>query len=343
MERTFTVLQSVPPPRPTTNPYVVMLAQSLRSLPGVRVHHFSWRFALLGRYNVFHTHWPETLVGGRTPVRRLVHQILLALLVLRLRLTRTAVVRTVHNVDLPTGLTRVQVLLLASLDRRVTGRIRLNDSTEVHSPASAADGLVTVPHGHYRTWYTNFARSEIQPGLLSFVGLVRRYKGVDELLQSFAATRAEHPELQLRVAGAATSPELAAELNVLASDDRRITLELQFLDDSQLVTELTAAQLVVLPARHMHNSGSVLAALSLDRPVLVVDNEVNRALAAEVGPGWVLLYRGELSARHLVEAIEEVRAGRQATRPDLSNRDWARTGAAHMAAYRSAMTRSSRR
>lgn len=336
MKHPLRVLQSVPPPRPTTNPYVVMLVQSLNSLPDVQVHHFRWRTALLGSYDVLHTHWPETLVGGRTPLRRLAHQLLFVALLARLRFSRTAVVRTVHNIDLPKGLNKRQRLLLSALDHRVTGRIRLNDQTDLQGMQLTAGESITVPHGHYRGWYANRTRVETEPGRIAFVGLVRRYKGVDELLGAFAATRLKHPELRLRVAGAATSPELAAELTDLAASDPRVTLKLQFLDDDELVAELTAAELVVLPARLMHNSGSVLAALSVDQPVLVVDNQVNRALAEEVGPGWVLLIKEQLSGERLVEAIEEVRAAARGSAPDLSARGWAQAAERHLTAYRSA-------
>ena len=50
----------------------------------------------------------------------------------------------------------------------------------------------------------------------------------------------------------------------------------------------------MLPYRHMHNSGAALTALSLDRPVLVPETDVNRDLARETGPGWVVTFAGEL-------------------------------------------------
>ncbi len=65
---------------------------------------------------------------------------------------------------------------------------------------------------------------------------------------------------------------------------------------------------MVLPYREMHNSGAALTALSLNRPVLVPDNEVNRELAEEVGPGWVFRYDGELTGRHLLDALAAHRA-----------------------------------
>ena len=70
-DRPLVVLLSFPPPRPTSNPYNVMLAESVRAVPGVRVTDWSWRAALLTSYDVFHAHWPEILVSGTAPRRRL--------------------------------------------------------------------------------------------------------------------------------------------------------------------------------------------------------------------------------------------------------------------------------
>ena len=98
----------------------------------------------------------------------------------------------------------------------------------------------------------------------------------------------------------------------------------------QLATE---SQLVVLPYREMHNSGSVLAGLSLDRPVLVPDNDVNRALSLEVGPDWVLTYAGELDGAVLKEALDQPRPTGS---PDLSARGWDRVSKDHVEAYRQA-------
>ena len=49
--RPIRVLQSFPAPRPTTNPYIVMLARSLAATPGLAVRTFTWRTALAGRYD----------------------------------------------------------------------------------------------------------------------------------------------------------------------------------------------------------------------------------------------------------------------------------------------------
>jgi beta-1,4-mannosyltransferase len=333
--RGLVVLQSFPAPKPTTNPYLVLLAESLRAVPGVTVKTFAWRTALFGRYDVFHTHWPEILVTGHGPVKTLAKQVLTAALIARLWVTRTPLVRTVHNVGEPEGLSRVQRMLLERLERRTTLRIRLNPTTDIPSGP-----FVTIPHGHYRDWFARYPARESVPGQLGYFGLIRRYKGVEGLLTAFRGLGSAGlalGALSLRIGGHPSSTELAEAVRGLAADDPRIALRLTFLSDGEVVELVTSSELVVLPYRFMHNSGGAFAALSLDRPVLLPDNAVNRLLAEEVGPGWVRLYAGELTGDALVAALSELRAGRPGGRPDLGARDWKRAGADHVAAYRRAI------
>lgn len=328
--RPFTVLQSFPEPRETTNPYVVMLREAIDRTPGARVLTFSWRRALTARYDAFHVHWPEILVDGNGPLKKLVRQGLFVLILLRLRLTRTPLVRTVHNLELPEGLTRREVLLLRWAERATALRIRINETTELDGSTPVA----TVVHGHYRTWFAPHPRRELTPGRLAFVGQVRRYKGVDRLVEAFGETT--DAGLGLRIAGRPTSEELAGTLRAAAAADPRIGLSLAFLPDRDLVAEVSEAELVVLPYREMHNSGGALAALSLDTPVLVPDNTVNRRLAEEVGPGWVHTFTPPLTGADLTGTLERLRSAPPAAPPDLSRREWDDAGRAHVDAYRRA-------
>jgi beta-1,4-mannosyltransferase len=335
MSRSLVVLESFPRPRPTTNPYVVMLARSLEAA-GADVRYFSWPAALLSQYDVLHLHWPEALLAGRNPMKNLVRQLLYLFVLLRARRTRVLIVRTVHNLHLPSGISRRERLLLQLTERWTALRIRVNHSTEL--PA----GLVfdTIVHGHYRDWFAEHTEPATVPGRLAFVGQIRNYKGVPKLVEAFGQTAGlpGADGLTLHVAGSPTSRDLADRLRAQAAPDPRIRLRLEFLSDAELVREVGEAELVVLAYAEMHNSGGALAALSLGRPVLVPANEVNRRLAEEVGPGWVLIYDGPLRADHLLAALAELRAeggraARQLSVPDLSAREWDRVGADHLAAF----------
>lgn len=325
------VLEAFSVPRPTTNPYIVQLARALESHDQIDLQYFSYRRALLGRYEVFHVHWPELLMGGHTRRGRATRRLLTSALVARLAVTSTPVVRTWHNLERPSGLSRVDHLLLDRFDALTRHRITLNDASPV-PPGSASS---TILHGDYRVWYADQPRQQDQPGRLVYVGLIRRYKGVEHLVEQFQ--RARTPGLTLHVAGNPSTEEMAERLRELASDHPDIILQLEFLDDAQFVAAVTSGRAVILPYRHMHNSGTVLAALSLGRPVMVPDNEVNRALSAEVGPGWVHTYQGDLSADDLDRLAAAVADGLPREGPDLSRRSWGDAGEAHLQVFRSVL------
>lgn len=332
-ERTLRVMQSFGKPRATTNPYIHMLDTALGTTPGLEHVRFGRRAALFGRYDVLHFHWPETLLGGTTPVRKLARRLLFEALLLRLRLTGTGVVRTMHNIDLPTGISRWDRRLLEAVDRRTDFRILLNDQT----PVAAGRAYAVIPHGDFRHWFREHEAPEPAPtpGLISFVGLIRRYKGIEQLIAAFREVKAT--DARLRICGNPTSEELADEIRALAGADPRIEVDLRFLNEREFAAAVRAAEGVVLPYRFMHNSGSVLAALSLERPVLVPRNEVNERLAQEVGPGWVMMFDGELTADELTSFLPEVRAERATPAPDLSARSWESVGVQHRDAYRAAL------
>ena len=187
------------------------------------------------------------------------------------------------------------------------------------------------------TSYTSDASFPVpdpEPGRLGFFGLIRPYKGVEELLAAFAGTG---PDVRLTVGGRPQHDDLEALLRDAAARDTRLTLELGHLTDAELVDRIGRSALVVLPYRAALNSGVALAALSLARPVLMPVNEATEVLAQEMGADWVRLYEGELTAEIL--AAELGRTTELTGTPDLSARRWSETGAAHLAAFREAVAR----
>lgn len=329
------VLTSFPTPRRTTNPYIVQLFRALQACDDIEPITFSWVRALTRRIDVFHAHWPEILVGGRPSIKKVLRQGLFVLMLLRFRWRGTAIVRTVHNLHLPADLSRIERWLLTWFDRRTDHRVVINPVT----PLPDGQSHTLIQHGHYRDWFAEVPKGVPVPGRLAFVGLIRRYKGTEGLVHAFRDL--QDPQLSLTISGNPSSDDLVADLISAAEGDPRIRFRFEFLDDTDLVATVTEAELVVLPYRHMHNSGGALTALSLDRPVLLPDNEVNRRLAHEVGPGWVQLFTGHLDDSDLRQALDAVRAAqllRSTSRPNLSARDWATAGSLHAEAYTRALS-----
>lgn len=329
--RPLRVMQSFGAPLPTTNPYITMLDEALGETDQVEHMRFSWPKALLGRYDAFQWHWPEAKLQGTTSWKSAGKFLMTALLSLRHSLSRRiAVVRTVHNIELPDD-TPARLRLLRRIDRHTDYRITLNSTTPL--PDGQPHSLIL--HGHYRDWYARYPHAVSVPGRLGTFGGVRRYKGVNTLIDAYSDAVTIEPALSLHVGGNPSTKELADDLRARTAALPGVSLDLKFLSDAELVELATSSQLVVLAYRFMHNSGSTLAALSLGRPVLVPRNEPNEALADEVGADWVQMYDGELDGADLVAAWRAASTLQGA--PDLSRREWTNAGQAHAEAFRNAV------
>ncbi|WP_199711300.1 glycosyltransferase [Tessaracoccus antarcticus] len=326
-------MQSFGAPRPTTNPYIHMLDESLAKEPGIEHLRFDYKRALLGKYDVLHFHWPETLLGGTTRPKRLVRALLASALLLRLRWGKVTVVRTVHNVELPSGISRWERWFLQGVEDHTSYRIALNQ----HS-ASFGQRSCVIPHGHYIDWFAGVPPVEAEDDTLGFVGLIRQYKGVESLIGAFKGTLESLPDTILRICGNPTSELMRQEVESLAREDSRIILDLRYLSEEAFATAIMGMRGVVLPYRFMHNSGAVLAALSLGRPVLVPDNEMNRDLASEVGPGWIHHFSDDLTPGDVI-AFREAVSALPVEPPRLGARGWADAGRRHAEAYATASRR----
>jgi beta-1,4-mannosyltransferase len=326
MPSCLVVLESFGPPHRRTNPYLVQLMGSFPDW--VRARHFSWRDALLGRWDVFHLHWPEVLLRGSSPVRTAARCVAFALVLLRIRLGHRALVRTVHNLTPHEPPNRVQRALIDLSERWTTVWITLSDRIAAPRPGPT----FLAPIGHYRGWFGTLPEVEPVRGRLVQVGQIRPYKGSESLVEAVA--RIEDAELSLHLVGEARDPGLRDRLMAAASADPRIRLLADHVDDDVLLAELLAAELVVLPFTAITNSSSLVLALSLERPVLVPAAPATAELAEEVGPGWVHRYHGPLDPATITRCLAALRSSPPTAPPSLGRRDWPEVGAAHAHAFR---------
>lgn len=320
------ILESFRQPGPRTNPYLTGL------LAGLRDHHhvavFTWRTALTHRYDVFHVHWPEVLLRGNRWWKTSARSALFAALLAKLWVTRTPVVRTLHNPAPHEPPHPAHRALMAALDRLTTATIHLTAATAPHRTPGGIltqddDAHTVIPHTHYRDHLTDHPHSDPVPGRFVFAGLIRDYKNVPELIAAFRAIPDD--TVSLRIVGTPQPDTLRDELMDAIGDDPRITTDLRYLTDADLVAELTSGGLVVLPYRELHNSGMALMALSLDRPVLLPHGASSTELATEL-PDWVHTYTGPLTAETLVKALRNTP---HTDTCDLSARGWGAAIAAH--------------
>ena len=143
--------------------------------------------------------------------------------------------------------------------------------------AGAVDRLHVVPHGSYVRHYDVDADAGAARDALglpaggrvfAFVGAIRRYKNVAELLNAFSNLAEFGPDDRLLVCGKPLPKKLGRELHERAAADPRIVLRLDRIPEAELSGILRAADAAVMPFRDVLTSGSAILALSHGRAVI---------------------------------------------------------------------------
>lgn len=334
------VLHTVSPSDDRTNPFVTLMIESLPD--SVESSYFSWGRALVHRFDVIHFQWPEKLVTGRGRLRPAVKRALLRAILGLAAWRGTAVVVTHHNLVAHEQVDRAGARLLARLDRLTDHSVLLNGSKDLGLPE---DQVSVIPHGHYRSTIRERRFPATAPATLLFFGLIRDYKDVPRLIRAFQEAELEAEGFNLDIIGKPWDDNQSAAVNAaVEADERGIATRLEAVTDDDLHEHILRAGLVVLPYRRLYNSGVVLLALSLDRPVLVPECAAAEELQREFGSEWVLTYPGELDGDALRAAVQRYREGSPRRTPlALDDRDWPHLGVQYLDAYRAAMDRRSAR
>ncbi|CAG5008006.1 D-inositol-3-phosphate glycosyltransferase [Dyadobacter sp. CECT 9275] len=130
-----------------------------------------------------------------------------------------------------------------------------------------------IPEGPYTTVYPNtITRNEARAyfGLpqdkmvFLYLGLIKPYKGISELLQAFHSI--ERQDKILIIAGRCMDPRYGREIKNEITPD--VIFKDEFIPDHQLQYYFNAADMVVLPFLKIENSGSVILAMGFGKPVI---------------------------------------------------------------------------
>lgn len=169
--------------------------------------------------------------------------------------------------------------------------------------------------------------------LVLFFGNVNYYKGVDLLLE---AARRFGPQVRLHIAGRCGDQDYGRELLRTMRDHpmgERLTWEDAFLSETRVSELLSAADVVVMPYRHIDQSGVLFAALRHGVPLVAFDVGSFREYLPE-GVGRVVP-PGDLDAfAAAVETIEPSSAARNRVLAVAERYLWSHTVAPVLGEYR---------
>jgi glycosyltransferase involved in cell wall biosynthesis len=275
------------------NPYQRLLAEYVTEagFESEAVHEWPKRAPILGtwlrqgRPQVLHVHWIQEFLGGSkgTPTKRNVRWF-----DWQLRALKRAGVRlvwTVHNLKGHAAKGEdandiaAHKIMIEHADAIILHCDYAREALiELYQPSAGARARMHVLlHGSYvRQYDVDLEQAAARRALgltdvgtvFAFVGSIRGYKNVGELLDAFMRVEDLSPDDRLFIAGRPYPPKFGRKLEKLASQDKRIVLELDRLPEDQLTRVLRAADAVVLPFRDILTSGSAILALSHGRPVI---------------------------------------------------------------------------
>lgn len=329
----------------TGNPYNRLLATGLQDA-GVRITEFTPVRLLTGRFDVWHMHWPEGILGKRAGLRSVPGRITLNTLLKYARITGTRTIWTVHNLEAHHRIHVADDDFWMAFTDKIDASIHLSKSgrSMAMSRFSALRGKPSfvIPHGHYRGIYPNtIGKAEARDRLgisnegrvITHVGYGRPYKNIPHLIRSFLGLSSSTDRLV--IAGRPSSKDIHDAILAASASDSRISLKLDFIPEEEMQVYLNAADLVVLPYTNILNSGSVLLALSFDRPVLVPNLGAMGELQAAIGANWVYTYDDNLTTHDLAGTLASISRSSPLGTAPLEHLDWNRLAAQTHEAYRS--------
>ncbi|MES2823047.1 MAG: glycosyltransferase family 4 protein [Pseudomonadota bacterium] len=316
------------------------------------VSEYSHKKAILGKFDILHFHWPDGYINQRNLLKAVQRALLFSLIILIAKLKGAHIVWTVHNVTPHDAFhPKLSRFFMHWFINRCNGLIFMSEESkatflQIYKPPATIRYAI-IPHGHYRSSYPaaiDKVSAKIKLGLpadkkvLLFCGMIKPYKNIDSLIQTFAQTNLSHYELV--IAGKPDSPQLAEQLHQHKGDHANIHLFLQFIPDDQLHIYLSAADIVILPYKSILNSGALLLALSFNKPVIAPHIGAFVALQQELGKQWIHSYDGDLQVGTLSKALLQLEALERTTICPLENYDWNKLAALTVTFYQSLFQRS---
>jgi len=266
----------------SSNPYQDELAKSLE-LQGIKVekgdtlksvfHDIIYRRY---RLDILHLHWLPTF--GLRPIS-LLRLILFVLRLSILRVLGVKIVWTAHNLIPHESKYHKGDWLVAKLVTTLAQSIIVHGETARKEVISTfrlknPDKTLVIPHGNYIGQYPNKINRTMARKILGipdskivmlFLGGIRSYKGVLELIKDFKLLNLEYEDAYLMIAGRAINDEVNDIINKEIEGHENIRYKPGFVPAEDIQVYMNACEVCVFPYKEILTSGAVILAMSFGR------------------------------------------------------------------------------
>jgi glycosyltransferase involved in cell wall biosynthesis len=236
-------------------------------------------------YSVFHLHWLyDFSTPTSTPVlkvfTRLFYTVYLVKQIILLKVLGYKLVWTVHNL-LPHENQFINDEFITKFVANMSYVCiahTLKAKADLEKLSVKPKTIKVISHGSYIGYYENNMTRREARALLEiqdtdfvflFIGQLREYKGVLELLEHFKKITTNNDSIKLIVAGSCLDDYISQSIVRYKKDlgDSLIT-NLANIPDEDIQMYMNASDVVVFPFRKVTTSGSMLLAMSFGKPVI---------------------------------------------------------------------------
>lgn len=270
------------------NPYQSLSIKALREF-GIETTGAGYTDRRIGTgfwtHDIVHIDWLDGFVRPtRSLPQRIRAQTLLSVLLLGSVLMRRPIFWTLHNSQPHSGASRAWRAWKRVLTLVATDTVTLSPLAAGHARSIGLKGSLTeLEHGSFLEALSpvpqDQARDRWVPPevsvLLVHFGQIREQKGVGDLLD--AMTSIEGDDVRLVVAGHSALPNTAALIANAAASDPRIVVISKYLEDEELASLLSAADIAAMPFDSSLTSGSAHLAAEFGIAIVAPDSELFRS------------------------------------------------------------------
>lgn len=188
-------------------------------------------------------------------------------------------VQDVGEANIPFASISARALMMGLLSQASAVIVHSSQDAEAiaeHYRIPAAVPIQVIPHGPFDTLVQApsqaKSRASSEQLKLLFFGVIRPYKGLDDLLAAFQMMLRANEDVSLTVVGESWNPNdpIVEELRTLA-EQGKVTIDVRYVPDEDVGGLLAAADVLVLPYRRCSASGPLALAMAAGMPVVTTD------------------------------------------------------------------------
>lgn len=270
-----------PKDRFSQNPHISNFYKQVEKSEEFVVKDLTATNAFIEKFDVFHLHWPEFFIV-RSPVRCFFRLSFFALMIIFLKIRKTKIVWTVHNLHPHNNIhPQIYVFVLRFLSNFLDGVTNFSTYSKllVHNefPFIKCIPSYIIPHALYdynkcpTAQKINHLKQTLalkdQAKLALFFGRIDHYKDIERLITEFKKLSPKF--YQLAIVGPCSNVDLLSHLKAMSSECDNIVILETFFPEEDLASLFSLVDLTILPFKKILNSGSVMLSLSFGKPVLV--------------------------------------------------------------------------